>query len=64
MENIKASNMSKEQFDNFIKSDLVNFMAKYDLQNISINDGCGKKGVIRRGSQGEYKIQVTSNETL
>lgn len=60
----KTMLMNKEQFDSFVKGELLNFMAKHDLQKVTIDDGCGKKGVIKRGAQGEYKVQVTNNETL
>jgi len=56
--------MSKEQWDNFVKGDVLVFLAKHNLQKIMIDDGAGKRGVIRINNNGEHKVQITSNETL
>ena len=56
--------MSNAHFEMFVKGDLLNYMQKNNLSGIVINDGAGKKGVIRLNSKGEYKVSITSNETL
>jgi hypothetical protein len=56
--------MSKEQWDEFVKGELLVILAKYNLQKIMVDDGAGKRGVIRVNAHGEHKVQITSNETL
>ena len=56
--------MSNAHFEMFVKGDLLNYMQKNNLSGIVINDGAGKKGVIRLNAKGEYKVSITSNETL
>lgn len=55
---------TKEQWDTFVKGEVLNFLVGHDLQKVTIDDGAGKKGVIKRAATGEYKIQITSNETM
>ena len=55
---------NKDNWEGFVKGDLLNFLAQHNLQAISVDDGAGKKGIIKRSSAGEYKVQITSNETL
>lgn len=63
MEDIKKPKTNNE-WEGFVKGDVLNFMIANDIQSININDGSGKKGVIRRNAQGEYKVQTTSSETM
>lgn len=56
--------MSKEQWDTFVKGTVLNFLVQHNLNKVTIDDGAGKKGVIKLASTGEYKIQITSNETM
>lgn len=56
--------MNNNQWDFFIKGDVLNFMQKHNVQKISLDDGAGKKGVIKLNAHGEYKVSVTSNDTL
>jgi hypothetical protein len=55
---------TKEQWDTFVKSDLLNFLVANNLQKLTVDDGSGKKGVIKVSSAGEFKIQITNNETM
>ena len=55
---------SKEEWDSFVKSELVNFLVEHHIEKIIVDDGAGKKGVVKINSNGEYKVQITSNETL
>jgi hypothetical protein len=54
----------KVSWEAFIKQDILNFMVAHNLQAITVDDGAGKKGVIKRTSKGEYSVQITSNEIL
>lgn len=56
--------MSNEEWGTFVKGDALNFMIKYNLQKLVIDDGSGRKGVVRRASDGSYKTSTTVNETL
>lgn len=55
---------NKEEWEKFTHADVMNFMAVHNLQKIIVDDGSGKKATIRRGAQGEFKIQIVSQETL
>ena len=59
-DNVKNNN----EWEAFIKSEVVNFLATHGLNKIVVDDGCGKKGNIRIGSNGEYKIQVVTSDTM
>ncbi len=54
----------KLSWEAFIKQDVLNFLMQHDLQAITVDDGAGKKGVIKRNTKGEYTVQITSNEIL
>ena len=56
--------MTKDNFDAFVKSDVVNFMVAHSLQKMTIEDGTGRKGVVKVNKDGEYVVQVTSKEVL
>ncbi|MEG6586244.1 hypothetical protein [Dendrosporobacter sp. 1207_IL3150] len=55
---------NKENWEGFIKGDVLNFLIGHNLQAITVDDGAGKKGIIKRTASGDYKVQITSNETL
>ncbi|GBG58568.1 hypothetical protein HA075_09950 [bacterium BFN5] len=55
---------NKESWEGFIKGDVLNFLIGHNLQAITVDDGAGKKGIIKRTASGDYKVQITSNETL
>ena len=42
----------------------LKFMMQHELQAITVDDGAGKKGVIKRTSKGDFSVQITSNEIL
>jgi len=48
----------------FIKQEVLNFLMQHNLQSINVDDGAGKKGVIKRTSKGDFSVQITSNEIL
>lgn len=54
----------KSSWEAFIKQDVLNFLMQFDLQAITVDDGAGKKGVIKRTSKGDFSVQITSNEIL
>ncbi|MBP2627289.1 MAG: hypothetical protein H6Q68_2000 [Firmicutes bacterium] len=54
----------KLSWEGFIKQDVLNFMMEHNLQAITVDDGAGKKGVIKRTSKGDFSVQITSNEIL
>jgi len=71
-ENFMTEDVVKEEQDNskkvsweaFVKQDALNFMMAHNLQAITVDDGGGKKGVIKRTSKGDFSVQITSNEIL
>ncbi|HWR45648.1 hypothetical protein [Sporomusa sp.] len=58
------ANTKKVNWEAFIKQDALNFLMAHNLQSITVDDGAGKKGVIKRTSKGELSVQITSNEKL
>ena len=54
----------KVSWEAFAKQDAHNFMIEHNLQAITVDDGAGKKGVIKRTSKGDFSVQITSNEIL
>ncbi|MDF2570183.1 MAG: hypothetical protein K0R55_1787 [Sporomusa sp.] len=58
------TNTKKVGWEAFIKQDVLNFMMTHNLQAITVDDGAGKKGVIKRTSKGDFSVQITSNEIL
>ncbi|MBP2654027.1 MAG: hypothetical protein H6Q73_1596 [Firmicutes bacterium] len=57
-------NSKKTSWEAFVKQDVLNFMMAHNLQAITVDDGAGKKGVIKRTSKGDFSVQITSNEIL
>ena len=57
-------NAKKMSWEAFVKQDVLNFMMTHNLQAITVDDGAGKKGVIKRTAKGDYSVQITSNEIL
>lgn len=55
---------TNEEWDTFIKGELIKFMTEHEIEKITVDDGCGKKGKVARNANGEFKVQVTSNDTL
>ncbi len=55
---------TKENWEGFVKGDVLNFLIGHNLQSITIDDGSGKKAVIKKTAHGDYKVQITSNETM
>lgn len=55
---------TKENWEGFVKTQVLDFLMAHNLQAITVDDGAGKKGVIKRTANGDYKVQITSNETL
>lgn len=60
----KDATEKKLSWEGFIKQDVLNFMMQHELQAITVDDGAGKKGVIKRTSKGDFSVQITSNEIL
>ena len=46
------------------KGKLLLFMTENDIEKIQVDDGCGKKGKIAKNANGEFKVSITSNDTL
>jgi len=60
----KDAQEKKLSWEGFIKQEVLNFMMQHNLQAITVDDGAGKKGVIKRTSKGDFSVQITSNEIL
>jgi hypothetical protein len=56
--------LNKENWEGFVKGAVLSFLIEHNLQSITVDDGAGKKGIIKRNSSGDFKVQITSNETL
>ena len=55
---------TNEEWDTFIKGKLLLFMTENDIEKIQVDDGCGKKGKKAKNTNGEFKVSITSNDTL
>ena len=60
----KDAREKKLSWEGFIKQDVLNFMMEHNLQAITVDDGAGKKGVIKHTSKGDFSVQITSNEII
>ena len=56
--------LTKENWESFVKGAVLSFLIEHNLQSITVDDGAGKKGIIKKNSSGDFKVQITSNETL
>lgn len=61
--------MDKQEFnngewENFVKGKLIVFMEENGLERVNVDDGSGRKGRISKNKNGEFKIQITFNETM
>lgn|GEM_PF-901206 len=63
-QNENDDNSKKLSWEGFVKQDVLNFLMQHNLQAINVDDGAGKKGVIKRTSKGDFSVQITSNEIL
>lgn len=64
---ITAGNEAKDNklsWEAFVKQDVLNFLIGHNLQAVTVDDGAGRKGVVKRTSKGDYSVQITSNEIL
>lgn len=59
-----ATILTKENWESFVKGAVLSFLMEHNLQSITVDDGAGKKGIIKKNSSGDFKVQITSNETL
>ena len=59
-----TATMTQFQFDSFVKSTVVAFLGSHNLDKITVEDGTGRKGVVKINKNGEYVVQVTSKEIL
>lgn len=60
----KDAGKEKLSWEAFIKQDVLNFLMEHNMQAITVDDGAGKKGVIKRTAKGDYSVQITSNEII
>lgn len=70
MEEIKTNEqnnsgiMTNQQWENFAKGDLINFLVGHSLLKVTADDGAGKKATVKINSKGEYNISYTTNEVM
>lgn len=60
----KVDSAEKRSWEAFVKQDVLNFLLKHNLQAITVDDGAGRKGAVKRTAKGDYSVQITSNEIL
>lgn len=63
-ENILAKGFNNGEWEDFVKGELLVFMEKNGLEKITIDDGNGKKARLGKNKNGEYKVNITYNETM
>lgn len=54
----------KKNWSVFIESDAANFFIQYNLEKMTIDDGCGNKAKMTRTKDNEIKVEYTSSVTL
>ena len=65
MEEALAPNESKKKkWSAFVESDAANFFIQYNLEKMTIDDGCGNKAKMARTKDNEIKVEYTSSVTL
>ncbi len=55
---------NKLSWEAFVKQDVLNFLIGHNLQAVTVDDGAGKKAVVKRTAKGDYSVQITSNEIM
>lgn len=60
----QVGSMSNDQWESFCKSDVLNFLIKYSLQKITVDDGNGKKAIVKITAKGEYNVSCTTTELM
>ena len=58
------ASVKKNGWEAFVKQDVLNFLMQHNLQAVTVDDGAGRKAVVKRTSKGDYSVQITSNEIL
>jgi hypothetical protein len=56
--------MTNLDWENFSKSDLLNFLIRFNLQKVTVDDGSGRKATVKINSKGEYNVSYTSSEVM
>lgn len=62
--NILTKGYTNSEWEIFVKGELIEFMRQFNIEKITVNDGCGKNARIARNKNGEYKVNITSSETM
>lgn len=62
--NILTKGYTNSEWEVFVKGELIVFMTQNNIEKITVNDGCGKKATVARNKNGEYKVNITSSETM
>jgi hypothetical protein len=60
----KGNASEKGSWEAFVKQEVLNFLMQHNLQAVTVDDGAGRKGAIKRTAKGDYSVQITSNEIL
>ena len=63
-QNILTKGYTNSEWEIFVKGELINFMQQFEIEKITVNDGCGKNARIVRNKNGEFKVNITSAETM
>jgi len=62
--NILAREYTQQQWSQFVDGDLLNFMEANGLEKIVVEDGSGKKAVLKKNAKMEIKKNISFSETL
>ena len=54
----EEDNKQKVSWEAFVKQDVLNFLMTHNLQAITVDDGAGKKGVIKRTSKVIFRCRL------
>ncbi|MCR4962361.1 MAG: hypothetical protein K6B40_00615 [Firmicutes bacterium] len=54
----------RKNWSAFVESDVANFFIQFDLEKMSLDDGCGNKAKLTRTKDNEIKVEYTSSTTL
>lgn len=62
--NILAKQYTNQQWDAFVSGTLLSFMEANGLEKVVVEDGSGKKAVLKKNAKLEIKKNVSFSETL
>ena len=64
MEGKTKKAVSRHGWVGFVESDAVNFMSRYDIEKMTLDDGAGNKAKLTRLKDNGIRVECTSSNIL